>query len=86
MYSLGVIQQDLRQEETIVQIAEALDYLDEVVKDIFTRVEERVERNKAKLEELHERANIAKMKVEKLTGSNKATKVTIFIAFQWRVC
>lgn len=75
LYSVPIIQQDLRQEETILQISDALDYLDQVVKDIFARVESRVVESKAKLEKLHKRASFAKMKVEKLTGSSKATKV-----------
>jgi WAS family protein 1 len=76
LYSVPVIQQDLRQEETILQIANALDYLDQVVKDIFTRIESRIVESKARLEILHKRASLAKMKVEKLTGSSKATKVS----------
>lgn len=76
LYSVPVIQQDLRQEETILQIADALDYLDQVVKDIFARVESRIVESKARLEMLHKRASLAKMKVEKLTGSSKATKVS----------
>jgi WAS family protein 1 len=76
LYSVPVIQQDLRQEETILQIADALDYLDQVVKDIFVRVESRIVESKARLEMLHKRASLAKMKVEKLTGSSKATKVS----------
>jgi hypothetical protein len=76
LYSVPVIQQDLRQEETILQIADALDYLDQVVNDIFARVESRIANSKARLEALHRRASLAKMKIEKLTGSSKATKVS----------
>jgi WAS family protein 1 len=76
LYSVPVIQQDLRQEETILQIADALDYLDQVVKDIFARVESRIVESKGRLEILHKRASLARMKVEKLTGSSKATKVS----------
>jgi WAS family protein 1 len=75
LYSVPIIQQDLRQEETILQISDALDYLDQVVRDIFARVESRIMESKAKLENLHERASVARLKVEKLTGSSKATKV-----------
>lgn len=76
LYSVPVIQQDLRQEETVLQIADALDYLDQVVKDIFARVESRIVESKARLEMLDKRASLAKMKLEKLTGSSKATKVS----------
>ena len=79
VYSVPVIQQDLRQEETIHQIADALDYLDQVVNDIFDRVQSRIEESKAKLEKLRKRESLAKLKVEKLTGSSKATKVNLYV-------
>jgi WAS family protein 1 len=75
LYLVPVIQQDLRQEETILQIADVLDYLDQVVNDVFDRVQSRIEESKAKLEKLRKRESLAKLKVEKLTGSSKATKV-----------
>jgi len=77
VYLVPVIQQDLRQEETILQIADALDYLDQVVNDIFNRVQSRIEESKVKLEKLRKRESLAKLKVEKLTGSSKATKVNL---------
>ena len=79
VYLVPVIQQDLRQEETILQIADALDYLDQVVNDIFARVQSRIEESKAKLEKLRKRESLAKLKVEKLTGSSKATKVNPYV-------
>lgn len=79
VYLVPVIQQDLRQEETILQIADALDYLDQVVNDIFGRVQSRIEESKAKLEKLRKRESLAKLKVEKLTGSSKATKVNPYV-------
>jgi len=79
VYLVQVIQQDLRQEETILQIADALDYLDQVVNDIFDRVQSRIEESKAKLEKLRKRESLAKLKIEKLTGSSKATKVNPYV-------
>jgi WAS family protein 1 len=79
VYSVPIIQQDLRQEETVLQIADALDYLDQVVNDIFDRVQSRIEESKAKLEILRKRQSLAKLKVEKLTGSSKATKVNQYV-------
>ena len=79
VYLVPIIQQDLRQEETILQIADALVYLDQVVNDVFNRVQSRIEESKAKLEKLRKRESLAKLKVEKLTGSSKATKVNPYV-------
>lgn len=73
--SVPIIHQDLRQEETIVQITLALDYLDQVSTSIFQHIKMTVGKQKARLNKLQERSNIVQEKVNKLAGTNKATKV-----------
>lgn len=43
--------------------------------EIFTRIGTRVGENRAHLQKINDRVNLASAKVAKLTGSNKATKV-----------
>ena len=73
--SVPIIPQDLRQEETVVQITLALDYLDQVATDIFQHIKTTVGKQKTNLNRLQERTNIVQAKVDKLAGTNKATKV-----------
>ncbi|BFZ10703.1 hypothetical protein BsWGS_13742 [Bradybaena similaris] len=74
-FNVPTIPPDLRREETIHQIADALEYLDKVANEIFTRIGTRVGENRAHLQKINDRVNLASAKVAKLTGSNKATKV-----------
>ena len=48
-YNVPVIAPDLRKEETIHQICDALTYLDQVAKDAFSRISARVQENQQRL-------------------------------------
>lgn len=74
-YDIPTIPPDLRREETILQIADALEYLEKVANDVFARISARVLENKTKLQKVNDRVNLAQARVDKLKGSNKATKV-----------
>ncbi|XP_061494658.1 WASH complex subunit 1-like isoform X2 [Rhineura floridana] len=74
-YSLPLIQPDLRREETIHQIADALQYLQKVSDDIFNRISQRVEASRAQVRAIDERITLAQAKIEKIKGSKKAIKV-----------
>ncbi|KAF2884009.1 hypothetical protein ILUMI_22127 [Ignelater luminosus] len=75
IYNVPIIPQNLRRDETIVQIGDALNYLSEVANDIFSRVNNRVETNKVQLSNLSNRVDEARLKISKLTGAKKATQV-----------
>uniref|UniRef100_A0A8C7PS89 WAS protein family homolog 1 n=1 Tax=Oncorhynchus mykiss TaxID=8022 RepID=A0A8C7PS89_ONCMY len=75
VYSVPLIQSDLRREEAVHQIADALLYLETISTDIFTRVSESVERNRSQLQSVTDRIRLAQARVDKIKGSKKATKV-----------
>ncbi|XP_050409917.1 WASH complex subunit 1 [Patella vulgata] len=75
IYNVPGIPPDLRQEETILQVADALQYLDKVADDIFNRIRKKVDDNTSRLQTVNDRVRLTQAKVDKLTGSNKATKV-----------
>ncbi|XP_043943550.1 WASH complex subunit 1 [Protopterus annectens] len=75
VYSVPLIQPDLRREEAIQQIADALQYLQKVSGDIFTRISQNVETNKRRLQSVSERITLAQAKVDRIKGSKKAIKV-----------
>ena len=75
-YTVPVILPDLRREESIRQIVDALEYLDAVANDIFNRISFRVAENRDQLTSLNNRINVAQAKIDKLRSStSKATKV-----------
>ncbi|KAK3102807.1 hypothetical protein FSP39_014056 [Pinctada imbricata] len=66
---------DLRREETVHQIADSLEYLDKVADEVFQRINKRVVDNRTRLQKINDRVSLAQAKVDKIKGSNKATKV-----------
>ncbi|XP_006891395.1 PREDICTED: WAS protein family homolog 1-like [Elephantulus edwardii] len=74
-YSVPLIQPDLRREEAIQQVADALQYLQKVSGDIFSRISQRVEVSRSQLQAIGERVSLAQAKIEKIKGSKKAIKV-----------
>ncbi|KTF91124.1 hypothetical protein cypCar_00011367 [Cyprinus carpio] len=75
VYSVPLIQPDLRREEAVHQITDALQYLETISTDIFTRVSQSVEKNRAHLQSVTDRIKLAQARVQKIKGSKKATKV-----------
>ena len=75
-YTVPVILPDLRKEESIRQLVDALEYLDAVANDIFNRISFRVGENRDQLTSLNNRINVAQAKIDKLrSSSTKATRV-----------
>ncbi|KAM5238634.1 WASH complex subunit 1 [Ctenodactylus gundi] len=74
-YAVPVIQPDLRREEAMQQAADALQYLQKVSGDIFSRISQRVELSRRQLQAIGERVTLAQAKIEKIKGSKKAIRV-----------
>uniref|UniRef100_A0A8C1LWH7 WAS protein family homolog 1 n=1 Tax=Cyprinus carpio TaxID=7962 RepID=A0A8C1LWH7_CYPCA len=75
VYSVPLIQPDLRREEAVHQITDALQYLEMISTDIFSRVSQSVEKNRVHLQSVTDRIKLAQARVQKIKGSKKATKV-----------
>ncbi|XP_049928611.1 WASH complex subunit 1 [Epinephelus moara] len=75
VYSVPLIQPDLRREEAVHQIVDALLYLETISTDIFKRVSDSVEKNRRQLQSVTDRIRLAQARVDKIKGSKKATKV-----------
>lgn len=75
LYAVPLIQPDLRREEAIQQVADALQYLQNISGDIFSRISQRVELSRRQLQAIRERVSLAQAKIEKIKGSKKAIKV-----------
>ena len=75
LYNIPVIPPDLRRDETILQICNALDYLDQVADDVFQRISTRVQENHSKLKSINDRVDLAQAKIDQIKGTSKATRV-----------
>ncbi|KAH3881712.1 WASH complex subunit 1-like [Dreissena polymorpha] len=74
-FNVPGVPEDLRSEETINQVVDSLEYLDKIANEIFNMIHTRVTSNGDKLRKINDRVNLAQAKIDKIKGSNKATKV-----------
>ncbi|XP_061187304.1 WASH complex subunit 1-like [Saccostrea echinata] len=74
-FNIPNVPPDLRREETVHQIADSLNYLDQVANEVFKRIGTKISENRTKLQRVNDRISLAQAKVDKIKGSNKATKV-----------
>lgn len=75
LYKVPIIPLNLRKEETIVQIAEVIQYLSDITEDIIKRVNDRIEINNKQLANISERIDVASNKISSLAGAKGATQV-----------
>lgn len=65
----------LRKEESIIQIVNVLEYLQQVSNDVFAKIDKQVAENRKKIAAIDRRANVAMAKIDKIRGSRKAIRV-----------
>eukprot|EP00010_Vexillifera_abyssalis_P008245 CAMPEP_0201544976 /NCGR_PEP_ID=MMETSP0173_2-20130828/1579_1 /ASSEMBLY_ACC=CAM_ASM_000268 /TAXON_ID=218659 /ORGANISM="Vexillifera sp., Strain DIVA3 564/2" /LENGTH=466 /DNA_ID=CAMNT_0047953275 /DNA_START=23 /DNA_END=1423 /DNA_ORIENTATION=- len=77
VYSVPVVYQDLRREEALCQIFDALQTLNETMNGVFTTIETRVQKEQGRIDSLGGRLKSATAKVDHIEKSfaKKATKV-----------
>lgn len=75
IYKINLVPSDLSTEEAILQIADTIDNLNGIVEDVFSRLTRRIKQNVDKTAKLNERIENSRLKVEKLTGMQRAIKV-----------
>ncbi|XP_012268668.2 WASH complex subunit 1-like [Athalia rosae] len=80
---IGIIPHDLRQEETIVQIADALDNLDAAVSNIFGCIDERLSENAKKLINIKNRAVRLQSSLDHLQNNMNLKAVKLYSAAKY---
>lgn len=80
IYSVPVIPPNLRHEETIIQAANAFEYISCVIDEVFTKINTRITSNNNRVDDLNKRIQIANRKVDTLMGTKA---VTIFSASKY---
>ena len=72
--TIQLVSSDLSHQETILQIVDALDHLDKITNQVFSKIQTKIDENAAKLTNLDQRVDLADLKVKKLSEmKNKAT-------------
>ncbi|XP_044740881.1 WASH complex subunit 1-like [Chrysoperla carnea] len=75
LYNISLVPQDMRREDTIIQIADTLEYLENIVDGIFSRIEVKINENKQRVDALSKRISVAQNRVTILSNTKKATAV-----------
>lgn len=75
IYKVNIVPNDLSTEETVYQIADSLDNLNEIVDDVFNKLLSRIQSNIDRSEKLMRRIEVSKEKVDQLSKIKKAIKV-----------
>lgn len=73
--NVPLVPSELRREETIQQICDSLQYLDNVAQRVFTSISSKVAENRRQLQTINDRILTAQARIDTLKGSNKATQV-----------
>lgn len=74
-FSVPIVFQDLRPPETFCQIYDALKALDNTVEDVFQSITTRVDEEKTRMNQIRNRIQVAKSKIQELEGTQKALTV-----------
>lgn len=75
IYKVPIIPQNLRGQETIIQVGEALNHLSAVTEDMFEHINRRIEASREKLASISTRVDKVNTKIHRLAGAKKATQV-----------
>lgn len=75
VYEIPLVSSNLRPQEMITQMADTLEFLDQISNEIFARVTSRILESRTRINNIHQRVELAQAKINGLKGSRKATKV-----------
>lgn len=75
LHELFLIRPDLRHEETIIQTANCLEQLTNIINEVFDRIDHRVDKNCERIKSLNDRSSAVRKKIDSLMGINKATTI-----------
>lgn len=75
LYDIPVIQPDLRHEETIIQIANAFDLLQQVITDVFDKVDDRIKLNAKAVQDVDVRIDRINRKLDELSNEYESIDI-----------
>lgn len=75
LYDIPVIQPDLRHEETIIQIANAFDLLQQVITDVFDKVDDRIKLNLKTVQDIDVRIDKINRKIDELSNDYESVDI-----------
>ena len=84
VYNIALVSANLRPEEMIIQMADTLDFLNEVTNDICSRINRKInEEIRTRIQDINKRIETAQAKIDRNAGSRKA--IQLFSSSQFPV-
>lgn len=75
LYDIQIIQPDLRHEETIIQIANAFNVLQQVIADVFDKVDDRIKANAKTVNEIDSRIDRINRRIDQLANDYESVEI-----------
>lgn len=76
VYNIPLVSSNLRPKEMIIQMADTLDFLNEVTNDICARINQKINQDiRVRIEDINKRVENAQAKIDRNVGSRKAIKL-----------
>lgn len=75
VYDIPLVSSNLRPQEMIIQMADTLEFLDQVSNDVFTKVASKIQESRTRISSIRRRVEAAQAKIDGLKGSRKATRI-----------
>lgn len=75
-YQVALVNNDLTNDETLLDVFHSLDHLSAIVNEIFTKIDNRIDAEKTRISYIKARVNVCQQKVGQIKGSTQA--ITIF--------
>lgn len=75
-YQVALVNNDLTNDETLLDVFHSLDHLAAIVNEIFTKIDTRIDAEKTRISFIKARVNVCQQKVQQIKGSTQA--ITIF--------
>ena len=73
--SIPLLSPDLNRHDSVNEIVDVLEHLDKLVNTIFTDITTKCRETSERLKNVNARTKSAQIKLQKITGRNKATQV-----------
>jgi WAS protein family homolog 1 len=74
-FSVPLVTSEMRPDEGVLQMIDALDHLERVTSDVFNRIGTRINENRTQLRAINTRIATAQLKIDRIRGSNEATTI-----------
>jgi len=74
-FTIPIISHDLTREESIIQIASTLEFLDKTYNELFNRIGASIESARTKIKSFDSRIKLIDLKISKIKGSTKAIQI-----------